>query len=355
MSEPEWEASPMDDLCLHLAGLTQAVKTLQESYNCLEERVQALSPPAAPQGISQASASSSSSPTVVMLPPEPRVPTPERFSGDSHKFRAFPNSCELFFALQPCTFSLETKVGFMISLLQDKPQSWVHCLLEQKGVILTNLTTFLDAMAQLYEDPQLSATAEAALHSLQQGRRAVEDYVAEFRRWVADTNWNNAALRYQFHIGLSDPLKDDLAKVGVPQTLGGLIALAIQIDRRLRERRSEITMGQSRPTWMLPRVPSPSYPAPSGQPAPTPDTSEPMQLGILRPSLTGEERQRRRMNNLCMYCGEPGHFVRTCPAKSNKCLLSSTNQDCCDQCLLSPLCSCFVTAVQKEPSSNRYY
>lgn len=117
-----------------------------------------------------------------MLPSEPRVPTPERFSGDRNKFRAFRNSCELYFALQPCTFSLETtKVGFVISLLRDEPQSWAHRLLEQKAVNLTNLITFLEAMAQLYEDPQLSATVEAALHSLQQGHRAAEDYVAEFR------------------------------------------------------------------------------------------------------------------------------------------------------------------------------
>lgn len=106
MSEPVHGAPPMDELCLHLAGLTQAVKSLQEGYTRLEERVQALSPPAAPQGSSQTSASTSAPPAIVMLPPEPRVPTLERFPGDRRKFRAFPNSCELYFALQPRTFSL---------------------------------------------------------------------------------------------------------------------------------------------------------------------------------------------------------------------------------------------------------
>lgn len=100
---------------------------------------------------------------------------------------------------------------------------------------MTNLTTFFDTMAQLYKDPQLSATAEAALHTLQQGRRTAEDYVAEFKRWSADTNWNDAALRHQFRMGLSDSLKDELARVGMPQTLNALIDLAIQIDRCLRE------------------------------------------------------------------------------------------------------------------------
>lgn len=84
-------------------------------------------------------------------------------------------------------------------------------------------------MAQLYEDPQRIAIAEAALHALQQGHRAAENYVADFRRWSADTKWNDAALRYQFQLGLSEPLKDELPHVGVPGSLEALINLAVQI------------------------------------------------------------------------------------------------------------------------------
>lgn len=258
-----------------------------------------------------------------MLPPEPKVPTPERFFGNRHKFRAFRNSCELFFALQPRTFFLEaTKVGYVISLLSGDPQTWAHRLLEQKDISLTNLSTFFDALGQLYDDPQLSVTAETALHTLQQGRRAAEDYVAEFRKWSADTNWNDAALRYQFRLGLSDSLKDELARVGTPQTLNALIDLAIQIDRRLRERRSERAMGSSRPTWVTPKVPHHSSPTPSTS---TFNLPEPMQLGVLRPSLTQEERQRRQANHFCLLCGEPGHYVRNCPLKLRKCLSLSTD------------------------------
>lgn len=97
-----------------------------------------------------------------MLPPEPRVPTPDRFTGERSRYRAFRNACKLFFALQPHTFSLEvTKVGFVISLLQGEPQAW-----EQKAESFTNLTTSFDVMSQLYEDPQLPSIAETALHSL---------------------------------------------------------------------------------------------------------------------------------------------------------------------------------------------
>lgn len=103
MSEPERGTSPMDELCHHLTALTQAVKNLQEGYNRLEERVQTLSTSAS---ASSAPGVSSVAPAVVMLPPEPRVPTPERFLGDRSKFRAFRNTCELYFAYNPSRLKL---------------------------------------------------------------------------------------------------------------------------------------------------------------------------------------------------------------------------------------------------------
>ena len=177
MSEPASGKSAMDDLCQHLAALTQAVKSLQEGYTQLEQRVQTLATPASTAAPS-ASGTAPAAPSVVMLLPEPRVPAPERFSGDRGKFRSFRNACELYFALQPRTFSLETtKVGFIISLLQGEPQSWAHRMLEKNDVLLQSMSAFFGAMAKLYDDPQRTTTAEAALHTLQQGRRTAKDYV----------------------------------------------------------------------------------------------------------------------------------------------------------------------------------
>lgn len=95
-----------------------------------------------------------STPMVVVPPLELRVPTPERFSGDLKKFRAFKNSCLLYLALQPRSFSKETeKVGFIISLMFGEPQIWAQNLLEQKSPVLNSMDTFFEAMSQLYDDP----------------------------------------------------------------------------------------------------------------------------------------------------------------------------------------------------------
>lgn len=94
-----------------------------------------------------------------MLPPEPKVPTPERFSEERNQFSVFRNAFKLFFALQPQTFSLETtKVGFIIFLLQGELQSRAHRLLEQKDTSLNDLSTFFHAMSQVYEDPFTAKT-----------------------------------------------------------------------------------------------------------------------------------------------------------------------------------------------------
>lgn len=128
MSEAERGASALEALCQQMMTLTQAVQSLQDGYFQLEGHLHSLTASMTPADPNQATSSTVSTPTAslpatatlaVRLPPlEPRVPTPERFSGDQWKFRAFNNACELYFALQPKTFSLETiKVGFIISLL----------------------------------------------------------------------------------------------------------------------------------------------------------------------------------------------------------------------------------------------
>lgn len=147
-------------------------------------------------------------------------------------------------------------------------------------------------MAQLYDDPQRSATAESTLHALQQGRRPVEDYVAEFPKLACNTGGNDAALWHQFRLGLSKGLKDKHARVGIPGSLDGPIGLTIQLDRRFRERRRKRDRG-TRPTWTLSQAPS--------TPTPTVSGIEPMQLEFLRSLLTIEERLRRHQNTLCLY------------------------------------------------------
>lgn len=86
------------------------------------------------------------SPTMMVTPPEPRVLASKCFLEDQRKCRAFKNACQLYLAFQPRTCSVETvKVGFIISLLPNEPQSWVHNLVEQKSPALNPVSAFFNA------------------------------------------------------------------------------------------------------------------------------------------------------------------------------------------------------------------
>lgn len=97
MSEADRAGFPFEVLCQQVSAFTQAVQRLQDSYFQIEGRLQHLTTAPGLLDTTSASASGTSSqqgqpnpaPAVVMTFPETRVPTPERFSGNRKKFRAF--------------------------------------------------------------------------------------------------------------------------------------------------------------------------------------------------------------------------------------------------------------------------
>ncbi|KAM4697757.1 uromodulin-like [Rhinophrynus dorsalis] len=221
-----------------ISALTVTVQELQSNQAHLQQQIQDLQLGApAPSAHPTASGGPPVSGTEPPHVSDPRIPLPDRFNGDRTKYRTFITSCELLFAINPLTYSSDfVKVRTAIALLSGEPQSWGHHQLQINSPVLTSWNEFRLAMDALYEDPFRSSSAQTALRSLSQGKRPVEDYVAEFRCLSCDTNWNEAALYDQFHIGLTDGLKDELARVAPPSSLEELIRLSVSIDRRLRER-----------------------------------------------------------------------------------------------------------------------
>jgi hypothetical protein len=60
------------------------------------------------------------------------------------------------------------------------------------------------------------------------------------------------------------------------------------------------------------RTPGPGY-----NNAAAPSGPVPMEIDAMRVKhITSEEKQRRRDNNLCLYCGVSGHYAGRCPAKN---------------------------------------
>ncbi|KAH6566673.1 hypothetical protein BASA60_009369 [Batrachochytrium salamandrivorans] len=64
-------------------------------------------------------------------------------------------------------------------------------------------------------------------------------FINQLELLTADLDWNDAALRSQFRIGLSSEIKDAWVHFDPPTTLSHAMDLAIKLDNRLFERRQE--------------------------------------------------------------------------------------------------------------------
>ncbi|KAK7913158.1 hypothetical protein WMY93_013369 [Mugilogobius chulae] len=249
-----------------------------------------------------------------------RLSSPERFSGESGDCRPFLSQCELHFEFQPASFpSDRAKVAYIISYLSGRARAWATAEWDRRSTVCNSLPRFLKTFNQIFQTVTPGREAAKALVTLRQGRRSVLDYALEFRTLSADSGWNQLALVDAFFNGLSETIKDHLTPLDLPTELDALIALASKIDKRLNEReRSRSRQFSSLRVNFKERLPlSSSAPA-----MPVLESEEPMQVGRTR--LSPSERQRRMDEGRCIYCGQLGHFLASCPVKKDVGLTTST-------------------------------
>ncbi|CAJ0923308.1 unnamed protein product [Ranitomeya imitator] len=230
---------------------------------------------------------------------EPKIPIPELFSGDRAKFLNFKNNCKLFLVLKPRSSGDPVQqVKIIISLLRGDPQDWAFSLAPGNPA-LCNIDAFFLALGLLYDEPNSVDQAEKNLLALCQGQDEIEIYCQKFRKWSVLTQWNECALAAIFRKGLSEALKDVMVGFPMPAGLNESMSLAIQISRRLRERKSVhhlAVLSEHKP--------------------------EPMQCDR---TLTRAERQEhRRQNGLCIYCGDSTHAISDCPKRTKRFARSAT-------------------------------
>lgn len=258
--------------------------------------------------------------TPPLLPPrEPHVPDPEHYSGDMGKCGGFLLQCSLVFSQRPATYSSSaSKIAFIMGLLQGKALDWATAVWQNDPLIRNNFEVFQNELRKVFDHPVKGKEASKRLLNLSQGPRSVAEYSVEFRTLAAEAGWDDTALQSVFTNGLSEQLKDELALKDDSHDLDSLVSTAIKIDNRLRERRRERTTRHvTSSTTSRSAPPRVVFSAPStatcGQPPPASSEVEPMQLG--RAKLTPAERQRRIQSGECIYCGQLGHFLITCPSR----------------------------------------
>ncbi|KAK7933591.1 hypothetical protein WMY93_004487 [Mugilogobius chulae] len=304
------------------AGVNQLGDRLTEVTNQLAALTIA-SPGSAPtsaQPSVPAPQASAPAPFQPAQPREPFIPTPNRYSGELGSCNQFLHQCMIVFNQQPLTYSTDqSKVAFIMSLLSGKASAWAVAIANSNSPACNTLDLFTAEMLKVFDHPLQGKEASNRLLSLRQGSGSVSTYSVDFRILAAECGWDDKSLQGIFFRGLSEDVKDQLAARDETDSLEELISLSIRLDNRLRERRRERTGRSSalvpsfQPRFSShPECPSPVQEFASTAPQP-PSSEEPMQLGGMR--LSPEERQRRLRQGLCLYCGELGHVLRSCPTR----------------------------------------
>ncbi|KAJ3004040.1 hypothetical protein NUW54_g5000 [Trametes sanguinea] len=157
-------------------------------------------------------------------------------------------------------------------------------LLEYPPLFLYSYEAFQDELRTNFRPYDTTRAAEHNLENLwMTENQRIAKYITQFNWLATQVRWGTTALRCQFYKGLPDCLKDRISKVGKPKMLKGL--------RNLAHSKSGNSDTKS------------SAPQKSSLNSGSPYSDKLGKDG----KLTQEERQCWFANNLCLFCGGPGH------------------------------------------------
>ena len=233
---------------------------------------------------------------------------PERYSGDPNKVQIFLTQIMLHFTCKPAAFHTnQSKVAFMISYLSGDAASWAVPLVNNNDQILYDWDAFRAEFERVFDRRATTLCADKELLELQQGKGDLITYLSSFNRLIAETSWPEEKRLALYYKGLNDELKDVLAQIDPqPRTCTDLINLTLRLDHRLAERVGDRRYGDRAYT----RIDRGRTADNGGVPC-----QEPMEIGSVKSPLTRSEKELRRRNGQCLYCGKKGHFVRDCPIR----------------------------------------
>lgn len=159
----------------------------------------------------------------------PKVPPPDAFSGKRGKLRSLLAKLNLYIGFNQKKFTSEMDKGlYTVAYLKDAAFDWVdpklrefldktpHERTRDKDSIFNDFEKFKEELRRAFGVVDEKRAAERRLHTLRMDKSAAK-YAAEFQRIAALMDWDDDALISQYYWGLSDTIKDEIARRDRPK------------------------------------------------------------------------------------------------------------------------------------------
>ena len=262
-----------------------------------------------------------------------KIPDPQPFKGDPKTARTF--IAQLTSKVMGSEFEDNEllRVRYATALIHGDAAEWLVTFIGTDGVSyeFSSYIDFVRKFKTQFVDPNPRATAARKLFALKQGQEDIQTYLTKVipiareadlglvaTKEIIKGNLNEKSRQYLMlaSANLSDETLQDENLVQFKERIGRVIrrlenetsSSAIHAILRTDARHALSTKTVADP----PKFTHPTY-TKSGYYGPAP-----MDIGRVRGPLTSEEKQRRRTQGLCLYCGKSGHLVKDCRAPGKK-------------------------------------
>src|ERR1700734_63338 len=247
-------------------------------------------------------------------PREVPINRPKPITGDRTRVRTFQQQCQGYLQLNPGIFTTDdAKVAFVLSYLTDKEalkwkETYLSTITDEEGYfIYPSYKEFMKIFANYFKPLNETEEANNKMITMKQGRRTVEEYVADFRllasmaEMPSITEADNRHLINYFRQGLHPAINKKIAlSDNRPTTISEWAERAVQYDTNYR-----MTMAMyGGPGYGNPRT-SNNYE--------TPKTRDPNAMDI--DAMSAEKRTSLMKQGLCFKCEGRGHLARDCKGK----------------------------------------
>ncbi len=230
------------------------------------------------------------------------------FAGERKYLKGFLAKMKLIFLLYPERYQEdEAKVIYVISRFYGNAMNWAATLIDNQDPCLNNYDTFVEKLKAFYGDNDESFVANQMLRRIKQRNiGGASGYILEFNKYADVSTWNEQAKMDAFMEGLNDQVANRILEMFPgPRNLSSMQTIASRIDSRLATHRH--LSNQSRNFSNNRRNNRSNIPKKNNY-----------SKNNYHGPLSKEEKERRKKENLCLYCGSSKHKLNDCPKRKQK-------------------------------------